>query len=124
MAGFLFRLAVVLSASLLWFAGLRLFLRSNLSRRRKLAWSAFLVIVGIGIGFALPSTQIWSKFLWLIVVLPILAAIDVLVLRSGHGLAFWIRACGFEVCTVFAAGIVTRYVLDSAGVAAVIARAG
>jgi hypothetical protein len=117
----LIRVIVMLSASLLWLAGLRLFLRSDLSGRRKLVWSAFLLSVGIGIGFALPLVQVWSKFLWLFVSLPVLGAIDVLVLRSGHGLAFWIRACGFEVCSVFATAGITRYLLDYAGVTALIA---
>ena len=49
----------------------------------------------------LPLSQVWTKFLLLIVILPVLGLADVLLLRSGRGLSFWIRACGFEVCTVF-----------------------
>lgn len=120
----LFRLAVVLAAAALWFAGLRLFLRSSMPTRKKVEWSVLLVLVGIAIGCALPSDQVWSRFLWVAASLPILAALDVLVLRSGHGIGFWIRACGFEVCTVFAAGIITRFLLDIAGIAAIISRGG
>jgi hypothetical protein len=101
----------------LWLSGLRLFLRTDLSRRRKIGWSAFLVLVGVGVGAVLPLEQVWSKFLWLLAILPVLGAADVFLLRSGRGLSFWIRACGFEVCTVFAAAAGARYLLDLAGVA-------
>ncbi|TMQ70046.1 MAG: hypothetical protein E6K81_13500 [Candidatus Eisenbacteria bacterium] len=52
---------------------------------------------------ALPLGQLWSKFLLLLAILPLLAAADVWLLRSGRGFTFWVRACGFEVGTVFAA---------------------
>ena len=123
MFGLIVRLGVVLGASILWLAGLRLFLRSDLSGRRKVAWSAFLLLVGIGIGVVLPLAQVWTKFLLLIAILPVLGAADVWLLRSGHGVSFWIRACGFEVCTVFAAAAVARYLFDLAGVTALVTRA-
>jgi hypothetical protein len=113
----LIRITVVVGASILWLAGMRLFLQSDLSRRRKLGWSAILVLVGIGIGVALPLSLVWSKFLWLIVILPALGLVDVWLLRSGRGLSYWIRACGFEVCTVFGAAASGRHLLDLLGVA-------
>jgi hypothetical protein len=114
------RIAVVVGSSVLWFAGLRLFLQSDLSRTRKIGWTSFLVIVGIGIGVVLPLNQIWGKFLLLISILPALGLADVLLFRSGRGLAFWIRACGFEVCTVFGAAAAARFFLDLAGAAALV----
>lgn len=116
----LVRLAIVVGAGVVWFAGLRLFLQSDLSRTRKAGWTAFLVLVGIGIGIVLPLSQVWSKFFVLIVILPVLGLADVLLLRSGRGLSFWIRACGFEVCTVFGVAAASRFVLDLAGAAALV----
>ena len=114
----LVRIAIVVGAVAVWVAGLRLFLQSGLSRRKKVRWTALLVLVGIGIGAAVPLSQVWSKFLLLIVILPALGLADVLLLRSGRGLSFWIRACGFEVCTVFGAAAAARFLLDLAGAAA------
>jgi hypothetical protein len=54
----------------------------------------------------------------LIVILPVLGLADVLLLRSGRGLSFWIRACGFEVCTVFGVAAAARVLLDLAGATA------
>ena len=105
-------IVIVVGAGLLWFAGLQLFLQSELSRTRKVAWTTILVLVGTGIGIVFPLGQVWRKFLLLIVVLPVLGLADVLLLRSGRGLSFWIRACGFEICTVFAAAAVARFSLD------------
>jgi hypothetical protein len=116
----LVRIAIVVGAGVVWFAGLRLFLQSDLSRTRKVGWTAFLVLVGIGIGVVLPLSQVWSKFFLLIVILPVLGLADVLLLRSGRGLSFWIRACGFEVCTVFGAAAAARFLLDLAGAAALV----
>ena len=62
------RIAIVAGAGALWFAGLRLFLQSDLSRTRKVGWTAFLVLVGIGIGVVLPLTQVWNKCFLLIVI--------------------------------------------------------
>lgn len=112
----LIRLVVFVGSMVLWFAGLRLFLYSQQSRARKVGWGIFLCIVGAAIGVILPLTQIWSKFLLLVVGLPVLAAADVWLLRSGRGLSFWVRACGFEVCTVFGVAGAARYLLDLAGV--------
>jgi hypothetical protein len=114
------RIAIVFGAGVLWFAGLRLFLRSDLSRTRKVGWTAVLVLIGIGIGIALPLSQVWSKFFLLIVILPVLGLADVVLLRSGRGLSFWIRACGFEVCTVFGVAAAARLLLDLAGAAALV----
>jgi hypothetical protein len=109
------RIAIVVGAGLVWFAGLRLFLQSDLSHTRKVGWTSFLVLVGIGMGVVLPLNQVWRKFCLLILILPVLGLADVLLLRSGRGLSFWIRACGFEVCTVFGVAAATRFVLDLAG---------
>ena len=111
----LIHLAILLAASVLWVTGLRIFLRSGLSRRRKTTWSAFLVLVGLGIGVVLPLRQVWNKFLLVLAILPVLVAVDVLLLGSRRGWSFWIRACGFEVCTVFAVAGGVRLVLDLAG---------
>jgi hypothetical protein len=116
----LVQIAVVIGATVLWFAGLRLFLQSNLSRNRKMEWTAFLVLVGTGTGVVLPLGEVWSKFSLLILLLPALGLADVLLLRSGRGLNFWIRACGFEVCTVFGAAAAARFLLNLAGVAALV----
>jgi hypothetical protein len=123
MLALIVRWGVVLGASILWSAGHRLFLRAGLSRRRKLVWTAFLLVVGIGIGVVLPGDQVWRKFLLLIAILPVLGAVDVWLLRSRRGVSFWIRACGFEVCTVFVAAAVARYLLDLAGVVAFVTHA-
>lgn len=120
MVELLVRIAIVVGAGVLWFAGLRLFLQSDLSRTRKLGWTAFLVLVGIGIGVVLPLSQVWSKFFLLIMILPVLGLADVLLFRSGRGVSFWIRACGFEVCTVFGAVAAARFLLDLAGAAALV----
>jgi hypothetical protein len=116
----LLRITTIVGAGVVWFAGLRLFLHSDLSRTRKVGWTAFLVLVGIGIGVVLPLNQVWIKFLLLIVILPMLGLADVLLLRSGRGLSFWIRACGFEVCTVFGVAAATRFLLDQARAAALL----
>jgi hypothetical protein len=116
----LFRIVIVVGTGVVWFAGLRLFLQSGLSRTRKVGWTAFLILVGIGIGIVLPLHEVWSKFILLIVILPVLGLADVLLLRSGRGLSFWIRACGFEVCTVVGAAAAARFLLDLAGAAALV----
>lgn len=77
-----------------------------------------MAVVGFGIGAVLPLGQLWSKFVVVLLILPALALADVLLLRSGRGVAFWVRACGFEVVTVFAAAAIARVLLDLAGAAA------
>ncbi|MCR4341248.1 MAG: hypothetical protein NUW01_15330 [Gemmatimonadaceae bacterium] len=77
-----------------------------------MAWAAFLFAVGCTLGFLLPLAELWSKFLLLVVILPALGLADVWLLRSGRSLSFWIRACGFEVCTVFGTAAATRLLLD------------
>lgn len=120
MRGLLVRTTILFGAGVVWFAGLRLFLQSNLSRRKKVGWTAFLFLIGIGIGVVLPVSQVWSMFLVLIVILPVLGLADVLLLRSRRGLSFWIRACGFEVCTVCGTAVAARFLLDLAGFAALV----
>lgn len=115
MVDVLIELVIAIGAGVVWLAGLRLFLQSDLSRTRKAGWTAFLVLVGIGIGMVLPLSEVWSKFLVLVVILPLLGLADVWLLQSGRGLLFWIRACGFEVCTVFGVAAASRFVLDLAG---------
>jgi len=122
--GSLIRLAVLLGSGALWVAGLQLFLRAPLSRARKVSWSAVLILVGIGIGLLLPLDEIWRKFLVLVLGLPILAAADVWLFRSGRGLSFWIRACGFEVCSVFGIAGGARWLFELVGVAALVRRTG
>ena len=56
----------------LWVSGVRLFVRSSLSRLWKTVWVLFLVFVGIGIGYALPLPDIRNRFLALLVALPCL----------------------------------------------------
>ena len=114
------RLAAIGGASVLWVAGLRLFLRSDLSRRRKAGWTALLALAGVGIGIVLPLSDVWHKFILSMVILPVLGAADVLLFGRRRSLSFWIRACGFEVCTVFAVAAVARFVLDRVGTAALL----
>jgi hypothetical protein len=92
----LVHIAIVIGVGVLWFAGLRPFLQSDLSRNRKVGWTAFLFLVGIGIRVVLPLSQVWSKFFLLIVFLPVLGLTDILLLRSGRSMSFcdlrmWVR---------------------------------
>ena len=107
---------LVAGSAALWISGLRLFLTSGLTSTRKVTWSAALVAIGMMIGFILPTDAILRRFLLLLLALPLLAAFDLLVLRSQRTFAFCVRACGFEVCTVFAAAAISRYFFDAAGV--------
>jgi hypothetical protein len=118
LAGTLLFMTIFTAAAVLWIAGLRLFLRSSLTTRRKLIWSGILLAVGAAIGLILPYEAILNRFVLLIAALPILAAFDLFILRSGRTFSFWLRACGFEVCTAFAAAFVARWILDYAGVGA------
>jgi hypothetical protein len=118
--GSLVTLTIVAGLAVLWVAGFRLFLRSQLSRARRISWLGFLLLVGIGIGVLLPLEQVWRRFVVLILGLPILAVADVWLLRSRRGLSFWVRACGFEVCTVFGTAAAARYLFELAGVAALV----
>ena len=107
------KVAVLAGSMVLWLAGLLVFLRSELPARRKVAWVALLVVGGATIGLLLSPDALWRKFVLLVIILPILAALDVLLLRSKHGWLFWIRDGGFEVCTVLAAARAVRYLLDA-----------
>lgn len=93
---------------LLWAAGVSLFLRSSLSRPRKMAWAGLLVALGAAIGFFLPLQGIRNRYLLLLAVLPVLAGIDIGLARSDRGYSFWLRACAFEIGTVFGSAAVTR----------------
>ena len=121
MSGQTIRIATIVSlASVLWLTGLRLFLRSPFSNARRLGWSAILAVVGLAIGVLLPLNQLWEKFLVLMVVLPVLGAADLWIMGARRGLLFWVRACGFEVCSVFGVAAGARLLLDMAGVAPLI----
>jgi len=118
----LFRSVVLIAGAVLWLSGLRLFLRAELSRRRKLVWTGCLVVTGGIVGLLLGRSQIWEKFLLLLGLLPVLGLADMFILRSRRGLSFWIRACGFELGTVFGMASATRLVCDNAGIAKVLGR--
>jgi hypothetical protein len=83
-------------------------------------WTVCLVGTGALIGVLLSQPQVWKKFLILLALLPALGAIDIALLRSQRGLSFWIRACGFELGTVFGIAALTRLLCDTAGFAAVL----
>jgi hypothetical protein len=103
--------AFVVLVPVLWIGGLRLFLRSGLTRRRKVIWTLVLVGVGAAIGAMLPLAGIRDRFFVVLVLLPILAWADVKIARSNRGFMFWARACSFEVSTVFACAALTRLAL-------------
>jgi hypothetical protein len=95
---------LVAAAAVLWVAGLRLFLSSGLSVRHRLIWSAVLVVAGAAIGALLSQDGISTRFL--------IALAIVLVLRSKRPWSFWLRACGFEICTVFGVAALVRKSVD------------
>ena len=121
MADLLFRFVVLITSAALWLAGLRLFLRADLSPRHKRFWSLGLAGAGVVIGLLLGGAALWNKYLLLLAMLPALAAADVLLLRSQRGWSFWLRACGFEVGTVFGVAGIARLLCDLAGVRALVA---
>ncbi len=92
----------------LWASGVWLFARSALSPRHKLLWTLFLLAVGAGIGLLLPLAGIRNRFFLLLAVLPVLAVVDVRLARSSRSFLFWLRACAFEICTVFAVAALVR----------------
>lgn len=96
----------------LWINGLWLFLRSSLSRPRKAGWCVFLVFLGAAVGYLLPLPSIRNRFLVLLMVLPLLAIVDVKLARSNRRFSFWLRACSFELCTVFGSAALTRITFD------------
>lgn len=120
--GFPLIAGVLVVAAALWVAGLRLFVQADLTKTRKLAWSCFLIAVGIGAGLVLPLRELWSTFLRVMILLPFIAVADVFLLRSKRGLSYWVRGCGFEVGTVFAVAAAARLGFDLAGVKAVVDR--
>jgi len=96
---------------LLWVNGMQLFRRSSLPAAKKVAWSLFLVSVGVAIGVLLPMRGIRDRFLIVVALIPVLALIDIRLARSNRSFLFWARACSFEVCTVFACAALTRAVI-------------
>lgn len=95
---------------LLWVSGIRLFVKSSLSHTKKIGWTLTLLILGVAIGFLLPLAAIRNRFLLLVAVLPLLAALDRKLARANRAFSFWFRACAFEICTVFASAAVTRFI--------------
>ncbi len=113
----LLRSAFLVALAVLWAAGLRLFLRSALTARRKIVWIGILLAIGVAVGLTLPRDAILHRFMIVLLALPLLAAIDLIVLRSKRTFSFWMQACGFEVCTVFATASAARSMFDLAGIA-------
>jgi hypothetical protein len=97
----------------LWVSGILLFVKSDLSPAKKVAWAVLLVAAGAAIGSFLPLSSIRNRFLLLLAVLPVLAVVDVRLARSNRDFWFWFRACAFEVCTVFGSAAITRAVLGA-----------
>jgi O-antigen ligase len=98
---------------ILWASGVWLFIHSALSSSKKIGWVLFLIVCGIAIGFVLPLAGIRNRFLVLLAVLPLLAVVDIGLARSNRRFFFWLRACGFEVCTVFGCAAVTRLLQEA-----------
>jgi hypothetical protein len=96
----------------LWVSGLWLFLSSSLSRPRKTAWATFLVSLGVLVGYLLPLPSIRNRFLALLMALPLLAIVDVKLAKSNRRFSFWLRACSFEICTVFGSAALTRITFE------------
>ncbi len=96
----------------LWVNGLWLFLRLSLSRPRKTAWAVLLVCLGGAVGYLLPLRSIRNRFLVLLVALPVLAIVDVKLAKSNRRFSFWLRACSFEICTVFGSAALTRITFE------------
>jgi uncharacterized membrane protein YfcA len=97
----------------LWASGVSLFVRAGLTRRRKVVWTLLLVTVGVAVGVVLPLNAIRNRFLFLLLLLPVLALIDIKVARSNRSFLFWFRACSFEISTVFLAATLTRGALEA-----------
>ncbi len=112
--------SVAIACAACWIAGLRLFVKADIPARRKIVWPCVLLAIGVCVGIVLPMHQLRSKWLWALAILPLAAAADVWLFRSRRGLGYWLRACGFEVVTVFAAAAATRYALDLSGVASLV----
>jgi hypothetical protein len=106
------QIVAVVVGILLWPLGLAVFLRSELSGRRKIIWTGVLITVGLAIGALLPAPSIVRKFIAMIIALPVFAVVDLAFLKPRRTLSFWIRACGYEVCTVFGVAWVARALID------------
>jgi hypothetical protein len=98
---------------ILWASGVWLFSTTPLTLARKVAWTLFLVTVGIVIGRVLPMEGIRNRFLVLLASLPLLALVDIKLAKSNRSFVFWFRACAFEVCTVFGCAAIIRIIFQS-----------
>jgi len=97
----------------LWASGVWLFSHSGLAPRKKALWAVFLAALGVAVGLLLPLVAIRNRFIVLLALLPVLALLDLKLARSHRTLLFWVRACSFEVCTVFACAALTRFALTA-----------
>jgi hypothetical protein len=100
-------------ASLLWISGAWLFVRSGLSVQRKVVWTLVLLGIGAVVGVVLPLHGIRNRFLIVLALLPVLALVDIKLAKSNRTFLFWLRACAFEVCTVFGFAALTRLALNA-----------
>jgi hypothetical protein len=116
------QLLPVAIGGILWVLGLQLYLRAEYSLRDKFIWTGVLILVGVTIGLLLPAPSIRGKFILLLLTLPIVAAVDLVFLRPARTLSFWLRACGYEVCTVFGVAGLTRLILGAIAIAPILAR--
>ncbi len=98
-------------APLLWASGAWLFVRSPLPRGKKICWTLFLIAIGLAVGAFLPLPGIRNRFFVLLLLLPALALIDIRLARSNRTFSFWVRACAFEVSTVFGCAAAFRLLL-------------
>lgn len=97
----------------LWAIGMSLFVRASLTRSRKTVWTLLLVTAGIAVGVVLPFDAIQNRYFLLVLLLPVLALIDIKLSRSNRSFLFWLRACLFEISTVFLAATLTRSALEA-----------
>ncbi len=102
---------IIGAVSILWVSGAWLFARSALALRTKILWTLSLIAAGVIVGVLLPLHAIGIRFVILLAVMPLLAVADIKLARSNRTFSFWLRACSFEICTVFAVAALTRFAL-------------